>query len=207
MIPVSLDQMLIADPVAALQASIVDTIRTLVTGVTVIRHPGKVDLSELIGKTVVPAPGIGIGWSRVRSAGMLDGSFGLSVEWVAYIVAEARVVGLKRVEKEEVGIAIGTRLIAILNDDEAPFWGRTAGLLPVADTPPPEMKPLFTVREAAQGTVYYTVTWTQVIPDVGQSMFPQHVGTADADNSTVNYEDPAWIDAIKPFLTEVEDDA
>ncbi|GLR51271.1 hypothetical protein KYK30_20560 [Shinella yambaruensis] len=207
MIPVSLDQMLTVDPVAGLQAAIVTTVKTLLTGVTVAKHPGKVDLSELVAKTVVPAPGIGIGWSRIRTAGMADGSYGLAVEWVAYIVAEARVVGMKRVEKEVVGIAIGTRLLAILSDNEASFWGRAA-LMPVSETPAPELKPLFTVKDASQGTAYYTVTWTQVLPDVGHTYFPQHKGTVDAENGSINYDDPAWIDAITPFLAgEVVDDA
>lgn len=207
MIPVSLDQMLVADPVASLQAAIVTTVKTLLTGVTVARHPGKVDLSELVAKTVVPAPGVGIGWSRIRTAGLVDGSYGLAVEWVAYIVAEARVVGLKRVEKEEVGIAIGARLLAILNDNDASFWGLTSGLMPVSETPAPEMKPLFTVRDAAQGTAYYTVTWTQVIPDCGRTYFPEHTGTIDGETGAIEYEDAEWIEAIRPFLAEVEDDA
>ncbi len=205
MIPVSLDQMLAADPVASLQAEIVSSVKTLLTGVTVARHPGKVDLSELVAKTVVTAPGVGIGWSRIRAADMIDGSFDLAVEWVAYIVADARVVGLKRVEKEEVGIAIGVRMLAILNDKEASFWGRTSGLMPVSQSPVPELKPLFTVRDAAQGTAYYTVTWTQVIPDAGLTYFPQHIGTIDGETGAIEYENAEWIEAMRPFLAEIDD--
>lgn len=203
--PVSLDQLLAADPIASLQTAIVDTIKTLLTGVTIIKHPGKVDLSELIEKTVVPAPGISIGWSRARAAGLSDGSYGLAVDWVAYIVAEARVVGMKRVEKEEVGIAIGARLIVILNDREASFWGRASGLLPVSETPAPELKPIFTVKDKSQGTAYYTVTWTQIIPDVGRTYFPQHLGTVNAEEGVIGYENPEWLEAIGPFMAEVVD--
>jgi hypothetical protein len=192
--PVSLDQLLAADPIASLQKVIVSTIKTQILGVTVINHPGKVDISELIEKTVVPAPGISIGWTRARAAGLSDGSYGLAVEWVAYIVAAARVVGLKRTEKEEVGIALGARLLAILND-----------LMPVSETPVPELKPIFTVKDAAQGTAYYTVTWTQVIPDVGQTYFPQVTGTVAEDAGTISYEDEAWAEAIAPFIAEIAD--
>jgi hypothetical protein len=203
--PVSLDQLLAADPIASLQKVIVSTIKTQILGVTVINHPGKVDISELIEKTVVPAPGISIGWTRARAAGLSDGSYGLAVEWVAYIVAAARVVGLKRTEKEEVGIALGARLLAILNDPVVSFWGRTSGLMPVSETPVPELKPIFTVKDAAQGTAYYTVTWTQVIPDVGQTYFPQVTGTVAEDAGTISYEDEAWAEAIAPFIAEIAD--
>jgi hypothetical protein len=197
--PISLDQLLAADPVASLQAAIVAAIKTLLTGVSVVKHPGKVDISELVAKTVVKAPGVGVGFSRIRPVRIADGSHGLAVEWVAYIVAEAKVIGVRRVEKEEVGIAIGARLLEILADNEASFWDRT-GVMPVSDTPMPEMKPLFTIKDAAQGTAYYTVSWAQVIADVGNTYFPQHAGTVDGETGTIQYNDPEWLEAVAPFI-------
>lgn len=164
--PVTLDALLSRDPLAAVQVAIVGQVKRLLSGVSVVAHPGKVDISELIAKTVTTAPGVGIGWTRIRRAGLAGGSINLTVEWVAYIVAEAKVLNGKRVEKEQIGFAIGARLLAILSDQLTPLWGLSS-VMPPEETPAPELKPLFTVRDAAQGVAYYTVTWTQVCADFG----------------------------------------
>ena len=168
-----------------------------------IAHPGKVDLSELIARSVVTAPGIGIGWSRIRRAAILDGSFGAAVEWTAYIVAEAKIVAGKRVEKEVVGSAIGAQLLRILSDDLACFWGLT-GVLPPAPDAIPELKPFFTIKDTAQQTAYYVVTWTQTIADIGTTLFPTATGRTDPENAAINYSDPDAIDAIARFLPALE---
>lgn len=206
--PASLDQLLSIDRVAPMQAAIVSQLRTLLPGVTVTAHPGKVDLSELISRTVVQAPGIGIGWSRIRDVMLADGAFCLSVEWVAYIVAEARVVAQRRVEKEAVALAIGGRLLEILSDQVASLWNLTQ-VLPVADNPPAELKPLFTVKDASQGVAYYTVTWTQIVADLGRDIFPDHAGTVDVEAGLINYESAEALEAIAPWIParEVPDDA
>lgn len=199
MIPVALDALLTVDPLAPLQRAIVATIRTLLPGVSVQPHPGKVDISELVGKSVVAAPGIGIGWSRIRRLGYADGGFSLAVEWTAYIVAEPKMVAGKRVEKEAVALAIGAQLLAILGDPIAPFWG-LSGVLPPEEQPQPEFKPLFTVKDAAQGTVYYTVTWTQAAADLGASYFPGFTGIANPESGTIDYDDPDSLAAIAPWI-------
>lgn len=189
MIPTaSLAQLLAGNPLAETQDAIVAMLRSRLTGVTIVKHPGKVDLSELVAKSVVAAPGIGLGWSQARHAGMADGSFCFAVNWTAYIVAEAMVNGNRRVEKEAVGMAIGAQLLKILGDDEASFWGRT-GILPVEDKPAPELKPFFTIRDAAQGAAYYVVTWSQIIADVGETTFPTAVGRVrSADEPVIDYD-------------------
>lgn len=200
-----LDQMLAADPIAAIQRAIVSTLSSLMPGVAVTAHPGKVDLSELLAKSVVQAPGIGIGWSRIKRAGMIDGSFGAAVEWTAYIVAEARMVANRRVEKEAVGIAIGQQLLRILGDDSS-FWDRT-GVLPPAREPSPELKPFFTIKDAAQGTAYYVVTWTQVAADIGTTAFPTQTGSVNLNDGSVEYTEAGFRDLIASFIPAERDDA
>ncbi|MFC6444566.1 hypothetical protein [Shinella zoogloeoides] len=202
-------ELLETDPLAPLQAAIVSSLKLLNPGVTVVPHPGKVDVSELISRTVVNAPGIGLGWSKVKTGQHAEGMFYLVVEWVAYIVAEAKVVGARRVEKEAVGLAIGGRLLEILADLETSLWGRS-GVLPPETTPPAELKPLFTIRDAAQGVAYYTVTWTQIVPALGTGFMPPHAGRYDEQLGAIVYPDADMIDELAPWIPaerEADEDA
>lgn len=198
-------ELLAADPLAPLQTAIVSTIRMLNPGVNVTAHPGKVDVSELIARTVVNAPGIGIGWSKIKTGQHADGLYYLAAEWVAYIVAEAMVVGARRVEKEAVGLALGGRLLEILADIDINMWGRI-GVLPPEATPPAELKPLFTIRDAAKGVAYYTVTWTQIMPALGDSVFPGHVGRYDEQLGAIRYDDADQIDELAPWVPARRED-
>lgn len=197
------------DPLAPLQAAIVFTLKLLNPGVAVVPHPGKVDVSELVFKTVVKAPGIGVGWNKVKTGQHADGMFYLVVESVAYIVAEAKVVETRRVEKEAVGLAIGGRLLEILADIETSMWGRP-GVLPPETTPPAELKPFFTVRDAAQGIAYYTVTWTQIVPALGTGFMPPHAGRYDERLGAIVYPEADMIDELAPWIPakrEADEDA
>lgn len=207
--PATLQQIMEADPTADTHKAIVDTLDRLLKGVSVVAHPGKVDISELVGKTVVKAPGIGIGWTRIRPAMLADSSYSASVEWTAYIVVEATIVAGKRVEKERVGFAIGGQLLKILADPAVSSWGR-AGVAPVETSSPlPELKPLFTVRDQSQGTAYYTVSWTQQIVDIGAGVFPQPIGAVNIDDGSIAYAKNADIRSMAPWLPAevVGDDA
>jgi hypothetical protein len=200
--PRTLGQLLERDVLAAAQTAIVAKLSAAFDGVTVLAHPGKVDLSELVGKAVVAAPGVGIGWSRVRVDPMMDGAQSFAVDWTAYIVAEAKVVGGKRVEKETVGMAIGARLLELLNDDA--FTAFVAGMMP--PEPRAELKPFFTIRDASQGTVYYIVTWSQLIADLGVPRFPQQTATVDEALPGFVFEDDEARDAVAQFLPALKDD-
>lgn len=203
-VPKSLDALLADDRLHAIQGAIVEVLKTLNPGLAIVRHPGKVDVSELIAKSVVAAPGVGIGWSRIRQANLSDGSFSLNVEWVAYIVAEAKSVGNRRVEKEAIGLAIGARILKILGDDESVLWG-SVGLLPPETAPPPELKPLFTVRDASQGVAYYTVTWTQTVVDVGQTEFPTGTATFVPEHDWLQFESQQALEAMRPYLPVLQE--
>ncbi len=206
--PVTLSALLTNDRLAGMQIAITSTIDALIEGVRVVAHPGKVDISELLQKTIVTAPGIGIGWSRIRRAALTDGSYSLLVDWTAYIVAEAAVVGLRRVEKEQVGLALGSRVLAILADQSASFWGLT-GILPPEESPAPELKPMFTVKDMQQGTAYYAVTWSQAVADLGEGFLPRVAGSAYPDEGVIGFGSQDELNALLGWIPgrEVEPDA
>ena len=205
--PATLAQLLAADPVAPAQRAIVQEVKTYLPGIAVILHPGKVDISELVGKSLVAAPGVGIGWSRVRTLRAIDGHYSLVVDWVAYIVAEARPVESRRVEKEAVALAIGNQLMLMLADVDICFWG-LRGISAPEPVPGPEFKPLFTVADAAQGTVYYTVTWSQTLTGLGATHMPTAIGRVIEDTTTIQYpsaDDLAEMDGWLAGGPEVSD--
>ena len=202
--PKTLAEILDNDVVAPVHAAIVSTLQILNPGLKIVRHPGKVDISELVAKTVVAAPGVGVGFVKMREGRRSDGIFFVSVDWVAYIVVQSAVVAGKRREKEDQGLAIGARLLAILADEEASLWGRSA-ILPVETVPAPELKPLFTVRDQNEGMAYYTVTWTQVIAELGASVFPAVTGHYDEETGTINFGSEDALDAIAPWIPAREE--
>ena len=189
--PASLSALIEGDPLKAWQTAIISKISDLLTGVTIKAHPGKVDISQMMARTIVPAPGIAIGWSRVRTARYINGAVDLTVDWSAYIVVEDAVLGSKRVDRDRVGFAIGNRLLQILGDPDASLWDMTSISLPV-DQPPPQLSPLFTVPDEGKGTGYLAVTWTQSLVAQGAGLF---AGPAPAFTGVVDDEGRAAIDA------------
>ena len=180
--PKTLAELLAADPLAAVQSAIVARLKALLPGVAIVSHPGKIDISEVVAKSVVASPGIAVGWSRIRAPRLVDGSFAATVEWSAYVVVEDMAIGGRRKGREEVGLAIGRRLVEIVEDADEQTWGLGLLLPPAAD-PPPELKPLFTVKDATQGAAYYAVTWTQTIVDQGRSLFAGQTPTATSSET------------------------
>ncbi|MBT9293336.1 hypothetical protein [Prosthecodimorpha staleyi] len=182
MTPVSLADLVAADPLGTLKAAIVARLATLITGIAVASHPGRLDISEVTERAIVQAPGIAVGWSRIRGAQMLDGSVHLPIDWVAYLVVADKAIGTRAVDRERIGLALGRRLLQILPDRDAATWGLT-GVTPPAVDPGPEFRPLFTVSDAAKGAAYYAVTWTQSLIDQGTGLFdgPEPLGTEVLD--------------------------
>jgi hypothetical protein len=170
MTPIPLADLVAADPIGTAKAAMRARLATLLPGVTIVAHPGKIDISEVVGRSVVAAPGVALGWSRIRAARIIDGSWSAAVEWTAYVVVEDMSIAGRRVERERLGLAIGGRVVAILEDAGEQTWGLGNILPPEAD-PRPELKPMFTVRDLTQGTAYYAVTWTQTLIDLGRSLF------------------------------------
>ncbi len=82
-----------------------------------VRHPGRLDVADVLKGDVVAAPGVMVGWTS-QSVQELDGTFHVTVDWSAYVVAENYVdlVAKRRVAREAVAQAIGLHLLTILQD-------------------------------------------------------------------------------------------
>lgn len=182
--PLTLTELLAADPLGAVKAAMRARLAALLPGISVVSHPGKIDIADVVAKAVVAAPGLALGWSRVRAARLVDGAYQTAVEWTAYIVVEDMALAARRVDRETLGLAIGARLIRILGDGETATWGM-GNLLPPEPVPQPELRPIFTVRDATQGAAYYAVTWTQVLVDQGESLFGADAPQLAADPSAL----------------------
>ena len=166
--PASLSAMIEASRFEAAKDAIVATLKTLMTDVAVVSHPGKLDIADVVAKSVVKAPGVAIGWTRVRTPRDVEGTFGSVVEWTAYIVVEdgADLVTKRRMNREDIAHAIGSFLLGVLADADTPSWGLRNITMPSRD-PAPELRPVFTTKSFEGGTAYYAVTWSQTLVDEG----------------------------------------
>lgn len=182
---ITLAELLAASPIATTQAAIaVRLAQLLPADIKVQTHPGKLSISQLDGKSLMTAPGVAVGWSRVRDAAAIDGTLGILVDWVAYVVAEHKMIAGRRVEREALALGIGFALLGILADPAAASWGLT-GVLPPSDAPPPQLSPVFTLSDQAEGTSYLAVTWTQQLIALSPGLFagaaPTFAPAVDAD--------------------------
>lgn len=166
-----------------------DAIRTalaaLLPGVTVVAHPGKVDINDFVAKAIVQAPGVAVGYTRLRQAADVAGTWSDLVDFACYIVVDdyvdstaqpPRVIG-----RELVGHAIGAQILGALRDPDLPYWGLTS-VEPPATDPAPALTPVFTMKVEANMTAVYAVTWTQALANDGAPMFggpPMAAATAD----------------------------
>lgn len=170
----TLTSLFAATRLEATKAAIVASLRGLLPGVAVVTHPGKLDINDVLDKAIVAAPGIALGWSRMRAPRDVGGTFGLPVDWAAYLVVEdypdRSTTPPRSVPREVVAHAIGAQLLRILADTDTASWGLT-GLYPPETDPAPEMRPLVTMTTAEQATAVYAVTWTQVLAREGRGLF------------------------------------
>ncbi len=197
----TLDEMIAASRLGEAITAAVATVDGLMTGVHVEAHPGKLDIYDIVKREVVAAPGVAIGWSRIRAAREVDGDYQTPIEFTAYIVAEdyANLTEKRRIPRETVAHGIGNYLLDILHDHEAAYWG-LAGITAPYETPPPEMRPVFTAKAYEQGACFYAVTWTQGLIGVGASHFAGATPAVDEDGQRLVFPDdesiPEWIEAV-----------
>lgn len=174
----SLAEIIAESRIEEAQSAIVATLAALIPDVSVRSHPGELDLADVLEHSFVSAPGITVGWSGIQSPRELDGSFHTSVQWVAYIVADAHVdlSASKRTEKQVVAHAIGLRLLRILSDPDVSSWG-LGRISPPSVEPAPELRPFFTAMSYASGAVIFAVTWSQDLMDAGAPFFGDEATT------------------------------
>lgn len=172
--PASLAELLAATRFEEVRTAIVSRLGALLPGVKVISHPGKADIDDVIGKAVVAAPGIALGWTRIRSVRDLGGTYGVPVDWMAYLVtedyADRSTNPPRSVARDAVASAIGGRLLRILADPDAASWGLT-GITPPFPDPEPFMQPVMTTKAGDNATALFVVSWTQAILDQGEALF------------------------------------
>lgn len=172
--PASLSEIIASTRFEELRKAIVSQLGKLMRGVNVVEHPGKLDINDVVAKAIVSAPGVAIGWNRMRAPRDLGGTFCLPIDFVAFIVAEdygdTSATPPRRVSRDVVANAIGSRLLLILSDPDTGSWGLT-GLTPPATEPEPDLRPVFTMKTAEQATALFAVTWTQGLVLQGASLF------------------------------------
>ena len=170
--PVTIDALIADTRIGVAREAVVASLGRLLGGVKVVGHPGKLDINDALAKAIVTAPGIAVGYTRVRELADVGGTFTVAVDWVAYIVVEnyADVANKRAIDREIVAHAIGLQLLRILRDPNASSWGIGSIETPSMD-PPPAFTPVFTMTSAEQATALYAVTWTQGLIQEGQRFF------------------------------------
>lgn len=184
--PLTLPQMIAASRLDALKTAIVATLKPLLPRVTITLHPGRLDINDLLAKAIVAAPGVAIGWTRLRASREIGGTYGTPIDLAAYIVTEdysdTSSTPPRLVARDVVAHGIGSFLLRILHDPDAPTWGLTGITHPLPE-PAPELRPVVTMKTAENGTAVYAVTWSQATLLEGASLFggprPEITGTDD----------------------------
>jgi hypothetical protein len=166
--PTTLTDLINADQVSVMTLAITATIDAQIGGLTVRSHPGKLDIYDVMSRDLIRAPGVLLGWTQIKAMRETAGHYTMPVDFAAYIVAEdfADKPRGRRIPRETVANAIGTRLLAILNDPDLSDWGLANIGLPLTE-PAPAFRPMFTATAYEKGTAYYAVTWTQEVIGLG----------------------------------------
>ena len=64
--PATLSEMIASTRFEEVRKAVVTELARLLKGVTVVGHPGKLDMNDVLAKSVVAAPGVAVGWGRLR---------------------------------------------------------------------------------------------------------------------------------------------
>jgi len=153
--------------VKGLRDAIVSRLKSRFVDLEVKSHLGKLDISDVLEKATFNAPSIAVAATRTKPEGRLSGADDFVVDLTAYVVAEDLLVGGRRVERDEMALAVCEGLLLSLTDDDFTRWN-------VENVGPPEdveAKPLFTIKSVAQGVIYYAVTWKQTLFHVAPANF------------------------------------
>ncbi|MCC3246141.1 hypothetical protein LG047_12555 [Methylocystis sp. WRRC1] len=153
--------------VHALRDAIVAALAARFADIEVKAHYGKLDISDVMKKGVFNAPGVYVAATRILPDGRLSGADDFEAQMTAYVVAEDLMVAGRRVERDEMALAICEGLLKALTDDDFARWG----VENIGEAREASAAPLFTARDFAQGCVYYAVTWKQTLYAVADASF------------------------------------
>ena len=212
---VNLSQMIAASRLDQTRGAIVDRFKALLQGISIEGHPGKLDINDVVAKAVVNAPGVMVGWTRVRRQTEIAGHASEIVDWAAYIVAEdyPDLATRRSTPRDAVAHGIGNAILAILADPDASAWGLVDIDRPLPD-PGPQLVPMFTAKSWSEGAAFYAVTWSQTHWNVGPGFFDRgsvsvsEIGREEAGEHLpfqVDYDDEQVQTEIAAMLRAAED--
>ena len=166
--PLSLSDVLEASRLFELRQAVVAGLKTLIAGVEVRAHAGKIDLSDVVAEDTFVAPSILVALTKFTVDPRLSGSEDDCAHLAAYVIVEDTIVDGKRVERDEIGPAICDAIAHFLSQpNKNPMWG-------LEDVGLPEDiagQPVFTAKTFARGMAFYAVTWRQELFARGVPMF------------------------------------
>ncbi len=172
--PAPLLQLLAGSRVVQARDAVKATIEAILPGVTVVTHPGKLDINDYVEKAIVPAPGVAVGYTRLRQAADPAGTWSDVVDFVAYVVVDdlvdRTVTPPRTYARELVAHAVGGRILQALRDPTLMFWGLN-GIEPPGQDPGPSLTPVFTAKADKSMTAVYAVTWSQALANDGEPFF------------------------------------
>ena len=206
--PQSLLAMIQDTRIETVTSKAVETFAGLMPDVTVTGHPGKLDIADVVKRSVVRAPGVAVGWTSIKRDRQIAGTYSLTVSFAAYVVVEhyADHAAKRSIPREAVAHAIGNRLLRILSDADLAAWGLEGVTLPLLD-PEPEFKPLFTAKDAEAGTAYYVATWRQAIIDQGAAIMDGPTPEIDETYPGVQFPEGTELPPEVLAMIEQEDEA
>lgn len=204
----AIPQLIDAAPLPKLLGAIRTELEGLLPTCQVRAHPGKLDVSDIIGGDIGTLPAVLVGWTAVKSAPGAARDFTLQVDLIAYVaVGDFTDLSAKRlVKREEVGQAICAHILAAVHDDAHGSWG-LAGVGDPYRSPAPEMRPVFTATSYSKGVAYYAVTWSQEMPGQGAAI-ATHPGLSlsEVDGQLVaNDEAIVEADAFRALFAKEEE--
>ena len=182
--PAPLSELLAGTRLALTRDAVEATLARLLPGVAVVALPGKLDINDYVQKAIVDAPGVAVGYTRLRQVGDPGGTWSDVVDFAAYIVVDDwvdfDVDPPKTNNRELVGHAIGGQILRALRDPVLCFWGLTE-VEPPSQDPPPALVPVFTSKVEENMTAIYAVTWSQALANDGTSFFGGPPASASTD--------------------------
>lgn len=166
MIQISRASLVASSKAFALREAIIAALKEYFSDIEVRAHIGKLDIGDVIEKAVFNPPTIAVAATRMTSDSRLSGADDLIVQLTAYVVTEDLMVSGRRVNRDELAIAICEAILVLLSDPEVPHWVDGVG-------PPDDIvsQPLFTMANFQKGVVYYAVTWRQTLYAISDANF------------------------------------
>ena len=166
--PLTLLEVLEASRLHELRQAVIARLKTLIAGVEVRAHPGKIDLSDVVAEDTFVAPSILVALTRFTPDMRLSGSVDDCAHLAAYVIVEDTVLDGRRYERDEIGPALCDAIAHYLaRPGPEAMWGLEGVGLPedIAG------QPVFTAKTFARGMAFYAVTWRQDIFARGEPMF------------------------------------